>query len=117
VTAGDSAIEAGIRALHLGVTQGPTDRVALNHALDVVNQALQTLPDVRTRIGAARTALENTNKTHGDYLQYVEQNVSDIENVDVTEAVSRMNSAQLSLNASYMMVSKLSQMSLLNYLK
>jgi len=37
VTAGDSAIEAGIRALHLGVTQGPTDRVALNHALDVVN--------------------------------------------------------------------------------
>lgn len=117
VTAGDFAIEAGIRALHLGVTQGPTDRVALNHALDVVNQALQTLPDVRTRIGAARTALENTNKSHDDYLQYVEQNVSDIENVDVTEAVSRMNSAQLSLNASYMMVSKLSQMSLLNYLK
>jgi flagellar hook-associated protein 3 FlgL len=117
VTAGDPAIEAGIRALHLGVTQGPTDRVALNHALEVVNEALQTLPDVRTRIGAARTALENTNKTHSDYLHYVEQNVSDIENVDVTEAVSRMNNAQLSLNASYMMISKLSQMSLLNYLK
>lgn len=117
VTAGDAAIEAGIRALHLGVTQGPTDRVALNHALDVLNVALDTLPDVRTRIGAARTALENTNKVHDDYLQYVAQNVSDIENVDVTDAVSRMNNAQLSLNASYLTVSKLSQLSLLNFLQ
>jgi len=117
ITAGDPTIEKAIRALHLGVTQAPTDRVALNNALDAVVQALQELPDLRTHIGAARTALDNANKVHGDYLLYTEQNISDIQNVDITDAVSRMNNAQLGLNASYMMVSKLSQLSLMNFLK
>lgn len=117
VNAGDDAIEAAIRALHLGVTQGPTDRTALNHALEVLNGALDTMPDVRTRIGAARTALEGATKAHEDYQQYVEQYVADIEYVDITDAVSRMNNAQLSLNASYLTVSKLSQLSLLNFLQ
>lgn len=117
VTAGDSSIEEAIRALDLGIKEAPTDRTALNHALDVLNQALDTMPDLRTRIGAARTALSNATTSQNNFMQYTDQNVSDIQNVDVTQAISQMNDAQLSLNASYLTVSKLSQLSLLNFLK
>jgi flagellar hook-associated protein 3 FlgL len=116
ILANGTEFERAIRALDVVVKGAPTDRTMLNHALDVANQALDGLPDVRTRIGLSRKTLETSNGKHNEYILFAEQIISDIENVDVAEAVTRINEAQTTLQASYLTVARLSQTSLLNYL-
>jgi len=116
VLASDTEFERAIRALDVVSKGAVTDRTMLNHALDVVNEAVEGLPDVRTRIGLSRKTLETATAKHNEFLLFAEQTISDIENVDVAETVTRINEAQTTLQASYLTVSRLSQVSLLNYL-
>jgi flagellar hook-associated protein 3 FlgL len=117
VLASDPAFERAIRAVDIVVNGAPTDRTMLNHALDVVSQALDGLPDVRTRIGLDRKTLESVNGRHQEFLLFAEQNISDIENVDIPETVTRLNEAQVTLEASYLTLSRLSQTTLMNFLR
>jgi flagellar hook-associated protein 3 FlgL len=117
VLASDTEFERAIRALDVVSKGAVTDRTMLNHALDVVNQAVEGLPDVRTRIGLSRKTLETTNEKHNEFILFAEETISDIENVDVAETVTRINEAQTTLQASYLTVSRLSDVSLLNYLR
>jgi flagellar hook-associated protein 3 FlgL len=120
VTADEPAFEKTIRALQLAatVTTSPTlDRDRLNDALGLVNDAINGLPTIRSRIGAAQNALDSANEDHADMMTYMEQSIVQITSVDVTEAASRMASDQLMLQASYMTISQLSQLSLANYLR
>lgn len=119
-TADEPAFEETIRALQLAatVTTTPTlDRDRLNDALGLVNDAINGLPTIRSRIGAAQNALDAANEDHADMMTYMEQSIVQITSVDVTEAASRMASDQLMLQASYMTISQLSQLSLANYLR
>jgi flagellar hook-associated protein 3 FlgL len=117
VLASDPAFERALRGIDVVVKGAPTDRTMLNHALDVVNQALDGLPDVRTRIGLDRNTLESVNDRHQEFLLFAEENISDIENVDIPETVTRLNEAQVTLEASYMTLSRLSQTTLMNFLR
>jgi flagellar hook-associated protein 3 FlgL len=117
VLASDPAFERALRGIDVVVNGAPTDRTMLNHALDVVNQALDGLPDVRTRIGLDRNTLESVNDRHQEFLLFAEENISDIENVDIPETVTRLNEAQVTLEASYMTLSRLSQTTLMNFLR
>jgi flagellar hook-associated protein 3 FlgL len=116
ILASDPEFERAIRALDVVAKGAPTDAAMLNHALEVANQALDGLPDIRTRIGLARKTLESTNTKHTEFFLFAEQVISDIGNVDVPETVTRINEAQVTLQASYLTISRLSQTSLLNYL-
>lgn len=120
VTADEEGFEQVIRALNLTatVTTSPTiDRDRLQDALGVVNQALSNLPTIRSRIGAAQTALEDANQVHIDMTAYLEQSITEITAVDITEAATRLSADQLLLQASYMSVAQLSQLSLASYLR
>jgi flagellar hook-associated protein 3 FlgL len=116
ILASDPEFERAIRALDVVAKGAPTDAAMLNHALEVANQTLDGLPDIRTRIGLARKTLESTNTKHTEFFLFAEQVISDIGNVDVPETVTRINEAQVTLQASYLTISRLSQTSLLNYL-
>jgi flagellar hook-associated protein 3 FlgL len=120
VTANDPAFEKIIRALQLTatVTTSPTlDRDRLQDALNLANDAVNTLPTIRSRIGATQNALDAANDDHADMSTYMDQTILQLTSVDVTEAASRLASDQLTLQASYMTISQLSQLSLANYLR
>lgn len=120
VTANEPAFEKIIRALQLAatVTTTPTlDRDRLNDALSLANDAVNGLPTIRARIGAAQNALQAANDDHADMTTYMEQSIVAITSVDITEAASRLSADQLMLQASYMTISQLSQLSLANYLR
>ena len=117
VNAGQTGFEQLIRAMHMVRIGAPNDKATLDEALRVVNQAIDGISDIRTQIGTARSALENVNTRLNDYLTYSEQTISDLENVDVTEAITNMNNDQVSLNASYAVISRLSNLSLTQYLR
>lgn len=117
VTADEPGFERLIRAMDIVVKAAPGDRDALQHALDTSVQAVDDIVDIRTRVAGSMTTIESINTRHDDFLLYAENTMSDLKNVDVAEAVSRMSTAQTNLQASYMTLARLGQNSLLNFLR
>ena len=117
VTAGELGIEELIRGLDLARKSAPTDRATLQDALATINQAQQDIPAIRTEIGSAQSSLDRINKMHDDFTTYAEKSIGDIENVDVTQALTKIQNDSTGLQASYMTINTLSQLNLLNYLR
>jgi flagellar hook-associated protein 3 FlgL len=130
--ADEPAFEYVIRAMHYVQKAGvPADAEVLSVALALINTAMGTGPadaslgvapinkdlaDLRAYTGVVQQTLDNTLSRLTDVSVYLDQNIGDIENVDITDAVSRMTVQQTQLEASYMTLSRLSQLTLVNYL-
>ena len=115
VTADDPAFEALGRAIFL--TRGANgDKVQLEQALQAVNDAIDRLPNVRSEVGADQLALEEAKGRHATIMDYIEQSISDLQNVDVAQAMSRFSADEVMLEASYSVTARLGQISLLKFL-
>lgn len=117
VQATESGIEALLRGLYLASTAAPTDTAQLESALDLMNTAIDELPNIRSRIGTTRAVLEQTKAAHSEVQLFAEREISDIENVDVVQVMTRISGLQLQLEASYMIMAQLSNLTLLNFLR
>ncbi len=117
VTAGESGFEELIRGLDIARKAAPGDRAALQDALDAIDQAEQDIPNIRTRIGSAQSTLDSIDQMHTDFTTYTQKSIGDIENVDVTEALTKVQNDSTGLQASYMTINTLSQLNLMNYLR
>lgn len=116
ITADSQGFEEAIRALDVVVKGAPTDTTMLNHALDVVNSAISDVANIRTQIGNTRSTIAQIDKSHSNFQQFADQTIGDLENTDVTEAITRLNSAQTTLQASYMTLSALGKMNLMQFM-
>ena len=133
IAASESAFEYVLRAMHyVELTGSAPDRATLETALALLNTALGTekpnaalgadpiardLADLRTAVGTSRRSLDSATQRLQEFVLYTEQNIGDIENVDVAEAVTRLTAQQTQLEAAFMTISRLSQLSLLQYLR
>ena len=95
----------------------PTDTAMLNHALDVTNSAANNVANIRTQIGNTRSSLAEIEKTHQDFILFANETIGDLENTDITLAITKLNETQVTLEASYMTLSRLGQISLLQFLR
>ena len=93
------------------------DRPRLEAALDLVNAALPKIAEDRSTLGLRQARLEQINTAHSDAEVYLEQRISDIENVDLAEAVTRMTQDQILLESAMATISRLSQLSLADFLR
>lgn len=117
ITADALGFEQAIRAMDLVIKGAPTDTTMLNHALDVVTSSIENVTNTRTQIGNARSSLAEIGKSHQDFLLFAEETISDLENTDITEAITRLNETQTTLEASYMALSRLGRLSLMQYMR
>ncbi len=117
VNAGEQGFERVIRSLHMMVVGTPNSRPTMNDALKVVNEAIDSMADVRTRIGTVRATLIRINQMHEDFQLFTEKTISDIENVDITKTITNMAADQTAVEASFLTISRLSQLSLTNFLR
>ncbi len=117
VTANEPGFERAIRSMHMIVIGPPNDRATLEEALGVIDEAINNVSDIRTRIGAARAALENVNTRLTDFQLFSEKTIGDLENTDVTEVISSMAADQLALEASYSIISRLADLTLVRFLR
>ena len=121
IKANDPGIEKLVRSLYMvrnaNVAPGGIDRATLDSALGLVIEALNEIPDIRSRIGSDLMALEQMKTRHQDFTVFTNESISQIENVDVAAAVSRLSIDQTFLEASYMLTARLSQLSLANFLR
>lgn len=116
VTADNPAFEQLIRGLHLAATGSPSDEPRLEEALSVVEQAINDIPAVITRIGSAQRAIDSAIKAHDDALLYTEEAIGKIENVDLTKAITQVSQDQSTLEASFAVLAQVSRVSLLDFL-
>ncbi|MFM2129363.1 MAG: hypothetical protein RL477_909 [Pseudomonadota bacterium] len=118
-TADEEGFEQLVRALHLTATAttSPPDTLRLEEALSVLNQAIDNIPEIRSRIAAAQTSIDEANSSHSDINLYLDQTITDIKAVDIPMTVTRLSSDQTILEASFMTVARLSQLTLATYLR
>lgn len=133
VTADNPAFEYLLRAAYYIQTAGPQpSQNQLETALSLVNTALgnesgnaargvppitQDVAEIQSLIGTSRSAISEANNRHSDFSTYLTQNIADLQTVDVAQTLTDVSSYTTQLQASYMTLSQISQLSLINYLK
>jgi flagellar hook-associated protein 3 FlgL len=95
---------------------GSDDQTMLSSALDLTNSALTKITGYEGEIGARQSELGKINDGHADTELYLQRQVSDVEDVDLTEAISRLTQDQSVVEASLATIAQLKQMSLVDFL-
>ena len=88
----------------------------LQSQLASLETAIDGLRQVQVSNGLAFERLEVVDEQHADTVVFLETFIADIEDVDIAEAVTRLNNDQVALEASYRAVGSLSQLSLLRFI-
>ncbi|MCG8512061.1 MAG: flagellar biosynthesis protein FlgL [Rhodospirillales bacterium] len=117
-TADEAGFEQAIRALSLGVnaSEDPLDEDAVLEAYDLVNSALDALLVTQTKLSAAASTLDSEMDIQTETQVRLEAVISDIEKVDLAEALSRAEALQTQLEASYSAISRINELKLSDYL-
>ena len=77
----------------------------------------QTLADLRADIGLDRVVLDSLKDKHTNFLQFAQDSIAEIENVNAAEAVSALNFEQIQLEASFTTIARIQTLSLSNFLR
>jgi len=120
VSADAPAVERLLRALRVAETaqtQPTMDRAAVQKALGLMNDAISGISELRAHVGAQGKAVDDANSSNELATVYVQNIVDETENLDLGTAMTSLSQQQLQLQAAYMILSRLSSLSLLNYLK
>ena len=121
ITGDESGFEKLFRALYLtrtaNVSPGSVDTTTLETALGLTLEALDEIPNIRTRIGSDRLVLETMRSRQDDFILFANEAASEIEDVDVAAAITRLSQEQMQLEASYTVTARLSQLTLAQFLR
>lgn len=121
VTGAEAGFEKLFRALFMvkeaAADPSDIDRETLEAALGLVIESIKDIPDIRSRIGADLLTLERVQSRHQDVVVYTNEAISNIEDVDVTAAVAGLAAQETQLEASFLVTSRLSKLTLLNFLR
>lgn len=93
------------------------DRAGLEQALATAAGALEGIADERGRLGVAGARLESIVDVHRATIPYLEELESTIAGTDIAEATTRLARDQANLEATYLVVARLNQLSLADYLR
>ena len=117
MTADRPGFEELIGALRTALAGDATDdRALLESALELVNGALPKVADYRSEPAPARPRSSGSISATATPRSYLERQISDIENVDLTEAITRMSQDQMVIESAMATIARLNQVTLADYL-
>ncbi len=93
------------------------DQAGLESALTDLTAAIDGIADLRGQVGAKAARLETVTEGQRSTVLYLDETVDRLEATDLAAAVSRLAQDQANLEATYMTVSRLSSLSLADYLR
>jgi len=102
-----------------GPLQGELDATQfsfLQGQLQTIDMAIDNMRQIHVTNGLAFERLEVVDEQHTDTSVFLEKFIADLEDVDIAEAVTKLNNDQVALEASYQSISSLSQLTLLRFL-
>ena len=89
---------------------------AMNRSLTDLNRSLDNILEVRGNIGARLNALDNQETINEAYRIQIREILSNVEDLDFAEAVSRLNLELTGLEASQKAFTRVQDISLFNFL-
>ncbi len=89
---------------------------ALDDFSDILYGAVQNIEKSQVRLSYAHSTINNTKERLNEESIFLSEIVSNIEDVDITEAITKLQQVELQLNASYQTISKTSELSLVNFI-
>lgn len=93
------------------------DRAGLEQALATAAGALEGIADERGRLGVAGARLESIVDVHRATIPYLEELESSIAATDIALTTTKLARDQANLEATYLVVARLNQLSLADYLR
>lgn len=93
------------------------DAAALQRAVGEVGTLQESLSASQAAIGASMNTLDNQTALADETLLRLKTTLSKVEDVDYTEAITRMNKDMLALEAAQSSFAKISQMNLFDYIR
>lgn len=101
-----------------GVINGDVldDRDVLENSLGLVKESLGKISEYQAELGIHQAQLEQINQRHVDTEIYLENRISEIEDVDLTEAITRLAQDQILLESAMATLGRLNQLSLVDYI-
>lgn len=99
--------------------EGEIDQTQFNFlqaSLQTLTTAIDDLRQDHVSNGLSFERLEVVDQQHVDSVLFLETFIADLEDVNIAEAVTRLNNDQVALEASYQAISSLNQLTLLRFL-
>jgi flagellar hook-associated protein 3 FlgL len=77
---------------------------------------MSNVSDIHSLVGARLNAIDEQNEVNADIQLVLEENLSDVEDLDYTEAISRFNQQSVALQAAQQAYVQVQGLSLFNYI-
>ncbi|MEL7449319.1 MAG: flagellar hook-associated protein FlgL [Pseudomonadota bacterium] len=90
---------------------------AVNNTLADVDQGIDTILRTRAKVGSRLTAIEQQIDSNENFSLVLNENLSSLQDVDLTEAVTRLTLQATSLEAAQASFTRIQGLSLFNYLR
>lgn len=116
VTANDPALEKIIRGYDLIITN-PTDLDTLNEALRIMEEGTDETAIVQAKVSQDAQTLAKQVDTNKAELLLLEEQMSDIREVDLAEASTRLKQIETQLEASYTVTASMLRLNLADYIR
>ncbi len=81
-----------------------------------ISEAMNNVSDIHSLVGARLNAIDEQNEVNADIQLVLEEHLSDVEDLDYTEAISRFNQQSVALQAAQQAYVQVQGLSLFNYL-
>ena len=88
----------------------------VNRALSDLDQALENVRRVRAGVGARLNAIDNEKQANEDFSLHLKERLSQVQDLDYAEAISRLNQQLAGLQAAQQSFVRLQNLSLFNFL-
>lgn len=116
ITADNPGFEGLLRALSL-VAQNPADDNAISEARTLVASSRLETIDVNQRLNINRNALSRRIDENENIITRLENQASELVNVDVTEATVELTNFETQLEASFSVLTRILNLSLVDFLR
>ena len=93
-----------------------SNRVAIQRGLSEIDTLQQGLSDAIAQVGTDLNVVDSQNNVLDEITLRLKTTMSDIQDLDYTEAITKMNKDQLALEAAQSSFAKISKLSLFNYI-
>lgn len=93
-----------------------SNRVAIQRGISEIDTLQQGLSDATAQIGTDLNVVDSQNNVLDEITLRLKTTMSDIQDLDYTEAITKMNKDQLALEAAQSSFAKISKLSLFNYI-
>ena len=92
------------------------NRVAIQRGISEIDTLQQGLSDATAQVGTDLNVVDSQNNVLDEITLRLKTTMSDIQDLDYTEAITKMNKDQLALEAAQSSFAKISKLSLFNYI-